>query len=176
MKALVVLILILATFTGCAKNEKVFTEVNTPTSEKVSEYEEVSLNDVQAPGFEQIFASLAYDAVTYNVAWAIGEENVMWQESGYPGFGYPMIISINRELPTDSCLLSVQWGEYEYKVLSSGFAFKEDGNLINADTGKTIVSWGSKEEVLVLWNAETKQYCVLGFVDGTRIIVTDESN
>lgn len=135
----------------------------------------VLLDDVHPPKYCDDFATLTGSSgKTTVVSWGISiiKKNVMWNSSGYPGFGYPMIIELQSEFPNDNIVyVTTQWGRYNYEYCYSGKAFPEDDNLVDEKTGQTLVNWGKLGEFLVLWDSATNHYQMYLLKGGTEIVL-----
>lgn len=166
MKRLFILVLILAVLViGCGTVENAVA----PSTEVVNT-DTVSLSDVRAPAFEEDFCTLSFDNTYLGVQWGAGSGCIMWRESGYPGFDYPIIISTTQAIHADEVKLTVGWGKYVYKKTGDGYAYKESGNLLDKETGTTVLQWGHAKEVLVLWDESSSYYSVYDFQEGTEIV------
>lgn len=155
---------------GCTSNKKEGTEI---PSEWVTEKEEtVELGSVKPPMFCEDFATLASDGKYSSVVWGEGidAQNIMWSESGYPGFGYPMVVEVLTEPVLEDVSLTTSWGEYTYSPVRGGHAFREDNNLVDIDSGKLLVRWATAEERLVLWCKSSGSYVIYSYNGGTKIV------
>lgn len=175
MKILVVC-LILLTMSGCYTGEASESVAEKQSDDGgESEHDTVHLSSIVPPVFGDSFASLESGEAEYSATWAVEGDPFAWKESGYPGFGYPIVIEFSGDFFCgDTCILNTSWGEYEYAVEGRGFAFEEERVLVDSESGKCIVDFASKEECLILWCSSSKQYCKMKFIGGTRV-VSDES-
>lgn len=137
----------------------------------------VGLKNVKAPEYKEDFATLDVGDKSLIVYWAIGisnASNFMWYNSGYPGFDYPMVIeickeSINYFKDENYVNLTTQWGNYSYKKILDGFAYKESDNLVDKNTGNPVINFGKIGEDLVVWDKTSQIYYVYEKKKGTTI-------
>lgn len=166
MKRIILLTLIISIFlTACGAEES-----TTVYDSEKTETSAVPLEEVKAPSFEEDFCTLSFDDTYWSVRWGAGTGCVMWKESGYPGFDYPMIVSTIQPVTSAEVKLTLSWGEYVYYRLSAGKAFSESGNLIDKDSGEKLVDWGHSKEILILWDVNSEYYSLYEFQEGTEII------
>lgn len=153
---------------GCTKQQQVSTEV--ATEEQIIATETVSLPEIAPPKFNEDFATIECDGKFMSVVWGADGTNVMWKESGFPGFGYPMVVQINDEPSSCEATITTSWGHWKYVPVSSGFAYLQSDNLIDADSGKVLINWGVSKETLILWNEESLKYVEYEYSGGTKIV------
>lgn len=170
MKKLCVFFLILiTTVTGCGSTDD--TESTYITSTEIDSSEDVvSLSCVVAPKFRDDFCTLNYDGCYQAVQWGDGAVAIMWKESGYPGFDYPMVIEMTNTVSSANVILTVSWGVYQYNKVVEGTAFCENNNLIDSDTGDALVEWCRVGEYLVIWNSVSGEYSKYVLQEGTKIV------
>lgn len=166
MRKCVAVIALMMLLTGCGSQKY------TPGSNTEVEKEEdtVKLSEVRTPAFEEDFCTLSFDGSYLGVQWGAGSECVMWKESGYPGFDYPMIVTTTQAVSADAVTLTLSWGTYLYDKVCSGFAFSEGNNLFDNNSGDALVNWAHAEEILVLWDSTTGQYAKYQLRGGTKIV------
>lgn len=133
----------------------------------------VRLSEICAPGYREDFATLTLGdsdiAILWGDNWASGRA-FMWEESGYPGFDYPIIIEVSVALYGEEAVIVTSWGSYYYDLESSGTSYRENRNLVDEKTGEKLVQWGKLGEDLIIWNAKTKEYSKFFFKEGTKIL------
>lgn len=165
---------ILVCTTGCGGREEPVEDA-LDVAPTVNPYGEIELNEVRTPDYRDDFATLSVNDNDTVVYW--GDDDfrgcaIMWGESGYPGFDYPMIVELNAatcEVGTVA-KIATQWGVFVYECVGSGEAFKDNSNLVDKGTGEFLVNWGKMGEVLILWNPNDKRYSQFELKEGTEIV------
>ena len=153
---------------GCAKQQQVSTEV--ATGEQITGTETVSLSEISPPKFNDDFATIECAGNFMSVVWGANGTNVMWKESGFPGFGYPMVVQTSSDPVSCEATITTSWGHWEYTPVSSGSAYLQSDNLVDAESGKVLISWGVSKEDLILWNEESLNYVEYEYSGGTKIV------
>ena len=125
----------------------------------------ISLGDIKAPEFGEVFCQLLLtgdsvlrDAVYWGVSDSVNSFT-MWYESGYPGFGMPLVISgTGFVCKSDTVKLVTSYGVCEYKFISSGLAFNNNHHLIDYATKEEVTEYTADEESLLLYNEQTSVF------------------
>ena len=97
-------------FTGCNETN---TQQNTEIVETTEQSDTVSFKEVNPPKYGEDFATLD-DKPVY---WGVGEKLVMTENSGYPGFGYPLIVINFEDEFKNTINLTTSWGNWEYQLV-----------------------------------------------------------
>lgn len=166
-------VVIVFTFVGvCSVSPVSIAEQESTGATHASEYDTVSIAEINAPEFCEDFATLTVGKHDVPVYWgaASGDSNVCiaWEQSGYPGFGYPIVIQSAYSCESDA-LLVTSWGYWKYEFKNSGIAFKEGESLIDKQTGECLINWGAKSDMLILWDQESEGYKMYELVEGTKV-------
>lgn len=167
-KRLLLLVCITTLLSACGEESKV------DSTEKVEPSDFVYLESVKPPKFGERFITVIAER-SFTVSWGLGD-NYVWSQSGYPGFGYPVVIEVENEFREESLILTVSWGEYNYQLVNVfECTVSEDGSLINYDNGKSVVDFNRMSDRLFVMCRETKLCAEYKLVSGTEIKVRDES-
>lgn len=126
----------------------------------------VSLNDIKAPNVREFLCILKQEQ-WHDVTYATGYEYVLDIMSGFPGFGYSVIITGPSFTEDDSVFICTDYGEYKYELIDS---FIYDSNKIrNGVYDSKIFKLGLECENLFLCDCENGQVYEYKLVDTTLI-------
>lgn len=132
----------------------------------------VKLNTINQPMFEDVIAELEYNGITVDVQWGIGDLYYMWYKSGYPGFGYSMVIqSPNVVVGTGNAVLATEYGRYVYRYKETLQAYCKDDTLYWAGDNSMLSNFGVMSEILYLYNPSNHSVQVYTLVEQTEIIL-----
>ena len=168
MKRKVLLLTIIISFSfslGCSSEQQV------ESSEIVQEQNDyVLLNSVEPPRYGERFITVIADN-SFTASWGYGV-NYVWSQSGYPGFGYPIVIEMENNFNEDSLKLVVSWGEYNYELVNTCECIvSEDGSLLNYNTGECVVDFNRMSDRLFIMCRETKSCATYKLISGTEVRV-----
>lgn len=167
--------LLLWTFliTGCSVRDSVQPNDYYENTES-TEYENcVVLQDIHVPEFGEIFFLLSCNNDNICISWGIGK-NFLWYDSGFPGFGMPMIIELSEDIQissNDTIILSTDYGNFEYIVYEDGTASAIDDKLVCRETLQDVIQFGINDEVLVVYCNGSKRYFKAHLAYGPQIVL-----
>lgn len=136
----------------------------------------VRLHDIEAPRYEDVFVEMSTENDMYQAAWGHSDTfSVISADSGYPGFGKPMLFILNKpcKLRKDSIVtLSTAYGEYYYSVKEEYPAILGDmrTNVVSKITRKDLINFYQSTELLFLFDPDSEICCKCAFSGGTKII------
>lgn len=146
--------------------------INSEVKESTENF--VYLEDVTPPKYGERFITVVAEK-SFTASWGFGD-NYVWSQSGYPGFGYPIVIEVENDFSEESLILTTLWGEYHYKLVDAfECVVSEDGSLLNYDNGKSVVDFSRMSDKLFIMCRETKLCATYKMVSGTEVRVKDES-
>ena len=180
MKKFVVLSLALVLM-GCGRGEEtpaIFSrEVVKFSSEPVMDA--VWLEDVEPPVWNENFAVLEGEGDSFVVDWGSSTGNfVMAESSGFPGFGKPVLI-VGECCPASGCYsLQTSYGKWTYTTTVTKEAVLNDkkDNLIDKLTGDKLIDFAISDEVLYIWDSESRIVTIAYLSSGTQVAVREASN
>lgn len=139
---------------------------------KISVNGEVALSEIPTYMFEDVIALIEYNGVSTSVQWGMGDLYFMWYKSGYPGFGYSIVIqSSNVVAGGGDVTLSTEYGKYIYEYETSIKSFCENDVLYSAGNNEILANFGVNEEKLYLYNSQTKLTQVYHLIEQTEIVL-----
>ena len=179
MKQLISLAMLLCLFiTGCSRLEKVSESTVVITSESVPIAEDtVRLYDIVAPKYEDTLAIMFTDDLVLDVDWGASSKNaIAVSESGYPGFGRPMLIVVSEPGGIslgNAVTLSTGYGQFTYLFNGKQDAVLDDNyeNVISKTTRTKVINFYEVAEKLFIFDTVSEQCFEYGFSGGTKIIL-----
>lgn len=171
-----VLLVLLGGIKMTGKNEEdVIAREYQEDTEYVVSNDFVKLASIDAPMFGDVIAVLWSNDLCVDVQWGIGDQYFMWYRSGYPGFGYSMIIQadvISAENKENDIILRTSYGRYKYRYCNTYQAYCDDNDeLLNVFDGTKIVNFGTLDERLYVYNPETHLVYEYSLIEQTKIIL-----
>ena len=168
MKKKVLLAIIIASIssiTSCSTDQQI------ESSEIIQEQDDfVLLSSVEPPKYGERFMTVIANE-SFTSSWGYGD-NYVWSQSGYPGFGYPIVIEVENNFNEDSLKLVVSWGEYNYELINNyECVISEDGSLLNYNTGESVVDFNRMSDMLFVICRETKCCATYKLISGTEVRV-----
>ena len=168
----IVLSIVIAFCVVSKKSSVPTVSVNTPS---IDYQDSALLSSIEPPVFEEVLCDLflAEEGVGHPVVWGAcdNQDFVMWYESGYPGFGMPIVISgIGFVCKSDCVVLKTQYGIFKYKFCKTGIAFDNDHHLIEYNSKKEITNYTEDKESLILYNEQSELYWVYELTQATAIV------
>ena len=147
------------------------TDVSTSVNTEISVNGKVSLESIEAPLFGDVIAHLGIEQFKTEVQWGVGDDYVMWYVSGYPGFGYNIVIEAESIPIGENVTLRTTYGVYRYKKIEEYQAFSQDNNLVDVQSQRILTNFGVVKEILFLYSSEqyiTQKYQL---VEQTEIVL-----
>lgn len=170
-------LLMLVITAGCSNQQSIENyAINVAEDTEITRINDtVSLKNIKGPSYGKIFFMISPaddqdDVICINFA---SGNNFLWYTSGYPGFGLPMVIELKSSFKSGNVknlLITTDYGQFEYKLKSTGMAYVNDDQLIDSDTAECVVQFGSDEEDVVLYNSKSEKYYLYIFSEGTHIV------
>lgn len=165
------ILLLLSTVLRGSNEGRSVTGTSAGTCTEISVNGKVSLKSVEAPLFGDVIAHLVIEQFKTEVQWGVGDDYVMWYVSGYPGFGYNIVIEAKDIPEGDSVTLRTTYGVYRYKKIEEYQAFSQDNNLVAVQNQQTLTNFGVIKESLFLYSSERHIVQKYQLVEQTEIVL-----
>ena len=176
MKRLISLIVLLCLCnTGCSKVDKTSQIPIVSTSEPDLAEDTVKLSDIIAPKYEETLAIMFTDDVVLDIDWGASSQNaVVVPESGYPGFGKPMLVIVSDPDGIkfgNTVTLETGYGQFTYLFKQKQDAVLSDSfeNVISKTERTEIINFYEVTEKLFIFDTASGECFEYSFSGGTKI-------
>lgn len=135
----------------------------------------VTLGAVKAPKFSEAFALMQIEDFEAVVSWGVSTDGCGYfrKESGYPGFGMPMLIVVEEAIPCfvgEVVELQTTYGDYYYSVEGTEDAILQGSNVISRNREVPVVDWKCSKEWLFIYSHLDGTVITAKLVGGTEIV------
>lgn len=162
---------------GCAKTKNV--EAGVPVKVVDTAEDCVDLSSVEPPVFDEVFAMMGINDEWDFLKWGVSSDDsgLIVKESGYPGFGAPMLVETSRVSSGvaigSEIRLNTKYGMYYYKVskMFSAVMNQAGTNIVNCNTEKQVIEYGKAGERLYVFFKD-HEAVQAELLHGTKIIVS----
>ena len=162
---------VILSVSGCEQNTQIDEVVVESIAESEVSENYTTIDQIDPPVFDERFAVLYAGSIVESVAWGVGKtySSFIWDNSGYPGFGYPIVIQVGfcDFSGIESCTLKTAYGQYYYEFEGAFEVLVENNRLCDKKTGTDVLT-GTKEK-LYLYNAVTDTVFTFRLTEGTEI-------
>lgn len=160
--------------TGCTSatsNSSSDTEIDV----KAVELPSVAMNGITPPHFMKKFGVLYFDSTHRDILWGGTDDPILtgffWDDSSFPGFAYTVLVQLDYFDGAESVEMVTYYGSYSYTLDKSYSVFKEDGHLINRETGEDVNLLDADNERLAIYNSVTNTVYDYKLAEGTYVRV-----